>query len=87
MKCTLLGFKSVDFEDDNGNKISGVKIYYSYPDVSDDDLIGDMTDSKFINKKAFDSFPVTVKDLNDNLGCAFDIEFNPNKKVIGLCIA
>ena len=86
MKCTLVGFKSVNFTDDDGNRVEGIKIYYSYPDITDEKLDGEVTESKFINRKALESFGMSAKDLHGVLGCIIDLDFNPNKKVVGISL-
>lgn len=84
MNCTLLGFKSVNFENNDGEKIEGLKIFYSYPE---ENTCGEAADSSFVRPSVFDSFSVNVEQLADNIGCVMDFEFDRKGKLVGLSIA
>lgn len=81
MKCTLLGFKSVDFENSGGEKIEGVKIFYAYPD---DNTVGSVADSKFVRPAVFNNFSVSAASLADSIGECLDFEFDGKGKLVGL---
>lgn len=81
MICTLLGFKSVDFENNDGEKIEGVKIFYAYPD---DNTVGSVADSKFVKPSVFNNFAVTATTLADSIGECFDFDFDGKGKLVGL---
>ena len=83
MKCTLLGFKSIDFTDNNGKRIDGVKLFVAYPDSGTE---GQAAEGKFIDRSVFDSFGVSYKELSDAFGCAVDLEYGPRNKVVGLSV-
>ena len=51
MKVTLVGFKSLNFTDAEGNKVEGIRLYIAYPD---DDVIGCAVDTAFIRQNVFD---------------------------------
>lgn len=81
MNCTLLGFKSVDFENNDGERIEGVKIFYAYPD---DDTVGSVAESKFVKPAVFNNFSVTATALADSIGECLDFEFDGKGKLVGL---
>lgn len=83
MKVTLVGFKSVDFKDDNGDRVQGIKIFIAYPD---DNTVGCAADSKFIRQNVFDGFGITVEQLADSVDCVIDIEFGMKNKLVGITL-
>ncbi len=84
MNCTLLGFKSVNFENSDGEKIEGLKIFYAYPD---DDVCGNVADSSFVRPNIFNNFGLTLEQLADNIDCVADMEFDRKGKLVGLSLA
>lgn len=81
MKCTLLGFKSLDFKNNEGEKVEGIKLYLAYPDEK---TVGTECDAKFINQKVFDSFGISYEALADAVDTVINVEFGMKNKVIGL---
>ena len=84
MKVTLVGFKSLDFTSNEGNQVKGVKLFYAYPDA---DVSGNATDDVFLAQNVFDSFGVSVEQLNDSVDCIIELEFGKRGKVVGLKVA
>ena len=80
MKCTLVGFKTLNFTDDEGEKVEGKNVYLAYPD---DDVIGCACDRTFIRKNVFDSFGITDDQLADAVDCAVDVEYGRKGKIVG----
>ena len=62
MKVTLVGFKSVDFKDDNGDRGQGIKLFIAYPD---DNTVGCAAEGKFIRENVFAGFGITPQQLAD----------------------
>lgn len=83
MKVTLLGFKTVDFDNERGETIEGINLFIAYPE---ENTVGSASEKKFINQKVFDSFGVSEKDLEAAVGCVIDVEYGPRNKVVGLRI-
>ena len=81
MNCTLVGFKSLNFTDAEGNKVEGVKLFLAYPD---DDVIGCAADSSFIRQNVFDKFGITLDKLANAVDCAVDVEYDRKGKTVGL---
>ncbi len=84
MKCTLLGFKSLDFENKDGDKVEGIKLFLAYVE---ENTVGCECDAKFINMNVFDTFGVTLEDLADAVSTVVDVEFNMKNKVVGLTLS
>ncbi len=84
MKCTLLGFKSLNFKNNEGEKIEGIKLFLAYPDEK---TVGTECDAKFINQNVFNNFGITMEALADAVNCVVDVEFGMKNKVIGLSLA
>lgn len=80
MKVTLVGFKSLNFTDTEGNKVEGIRLYIAYPD---DDVIGCAVDTAFIRQNVFDGFGVTEDQLADAVDCAVDVEYGRKGKIVG----
>ena len=83
MKVTLVGFKSVDFKDDNGDRVKGIKLFIAYPD---DNTVGLASDGKFIRDNVFAGFGITPQQLADSVDCIIDIEFGMKNKVVGISL-
>ena len=84
MKCTLLGFKSLDFENKEGDKVEGIKLFLAYVD---ENTVGCECDAKFINRNVFDTFGITIDKLADSVNSVVDVEFNMKNKVVGLSLS
>lgn len=83
MKVTLLGFKSVDFKNDRGERVEGVNIYIMYPE---DNVVGSAAEKKFIGQTVFDGFGITPDMLADSIGTVIDVEFGRKDKIVGLSV-
>ena len=81
MKVTLVGFKSVDFKDDNGDRVQGIKLFVAYPD---ENTVGCAAEGKFIRENVFSSFGITPQQLADSVDCVIDIEFGVKNKIVGI---
>ena len=84
MKVTLLGFKSVDFTDDNGARVEGINLYIGYPDSN---TVGKAAERQFIYKEVFDGFGVSPELLAKYINKEINIEYNRRGKVGGLTVA
>lgn len=83
MKVNLVGLHVLDFEDDNGKPVQGVKINIAFPDEG---VYGNSVETRFINKNVFDSFGISVDDLIGKIGEVIDVEINPKNKIVGITI-
>jgi len=84
MKVTLIGFKSVDFTDeDNGKHIEGMNLFISYPDA---DVVGKAAEKQFINKTVFDDFGVSPELLKKYIDKEINIEYNRRGKIGSLTV-
>lgn len=81
MNCTLIGFKSVEFDTKDGDTVEGVKVFFAYPEQN---TYGNYADGVFVSKKVFDSFNITFETLSESIGCAVDIEFNRFGKITNI---
>ncbi|MCM1334600.1 MAG: hypothetical protein NC084_00080 [Bacteroides sp.] len=83
MKVTLLGYKTVDFENERGETIEGINLFIAYPE---ENTVGSAAEKKFINSQIFDGFGVSSKQLEKAIGCVIDVEYGPRNKIVGLSI-
>lgn len=81
MKVSLIGVRSINFTTDEGNEISGIKLFIAYPE---DNVYGKITDSRFITDNVFSNLGVPVDTLLNSIGSEIDIEINPKGKVVGI---
>lgn len=81
MKVTLLGFKSVDFPNDRGERVQGITLFIAYPD---ENVVGVATEKKFIGQTVFDGFGISAEQLADSIDMAIDVEFGRKDKIVGL---
>lgn len=81
MKVTLMGFKSVDFLNNNRERVQGITIHIAYPE---DHTVGTATDKKFIAQNVFDDFKISVEELAESVNTVIDVEFGRKDKVVGL---
>ena len=79
MKVNLIGLRVLDFEDDNGKPVQGIKINIAYPDEG---VYGNAVESRFINQNVFSSFDLKLEELIDKIGEVIDIEINPKNKIV-----
>lgn len=83
MKVTLLGFKSVDFLNDRGERVQGITLFIAYPD---ENVVGVATEKKFIGQTVFDSFKISAEQLADSIDTVVDVEFGRKDKIVGLTV-
>ena len=83
MKVNLVGLRVLDFEDDAGKPIQGIKLNFAFPDEG---VYGNAIDSRFINQNVFDSFGVDLEKLIKKIGEVIEIEINPKNKIVGIKI-
>lgn len=83
MKATLLGFKSVDFTNKDGEEVKGTTIFFAYPDEG---VKGVATDKKYISSELFDSFGISKEQLSEALDTVIDVEFGRKDKIVGLVL-
>lgn len=81
MKVELIGVRSIDFTTKEGNDISGIKLFVAYPE---EDVYGNVAESRFISDRVFESFGVPIKDLISCIGGKIDMEINPKGKICGI---
>ena len=81
MTCTLIGFKTLDFDDDKGNNVKGINIYIAYPDNT---VTGNIAERKFISDAVLKTCDLTADDLPELVGCALGVEFGRHDKIINL---
>ena len=81
MKVNLIGLRALDFENDKGDQVQGIKLFIAYPD---DNVYGNCTESRFIMADRFDKLGLKLKDLIDKIDEVIDIEINPKNKIVGI---
>lgn len=82
MIVSLLGVRNLEeVHTKDGNIIDGIKIFIAY---SDEHVYGHICDNKYIDRKVFADFNVSLNQLLENIGCAIDVEFSPTKKCVGI---
>lgn len=77
MKAKIIGFNKMDFEID-GKEIKGTKLHYIYCDNSDDNLVGQAAENKFVNEKLSNLLNFQEL-LNADL---VELDFNQKGKII-----
>lgn len=83
MKCTLIGFKTVDFTNTDGNRVEGINLFLAYPDSN---VVGQVAEKKFVSSEIFDNFGVTADELENSVGCVINAEYGPKSKLVGLSL-
>ncbi len=81
MKVTLVGLRVLDFEDDAGKPIQGIKLNIAYPDEG---VYGNAVESRFINQTVFDGFGIELEKVIKKIGEVIDIEYSPKNKIVGM---
>lgn len=84
MKVTLIGFKSVDFTDEeSGKHVEGISMYLSYPDAG---VIGKSSERQFIDKAVFEGFGVSPELLGKYVNKDINVEYNRRGKIASLTV-
>ena len=87
MKVNLIGvqnMKKLTMRD--GSVIDGVKLHMAYPK---DGIVGCFVDSKFIGRETFNTFDVTVEQLEEIAAEGvevIDVEYGPNNTIVGVSL-
>ena len=86
MKVMLMGVRNFEpFETSDGNTVDGLKVFYAY---SEDNVVGRITESKWITREKFGGFGLTLDDLfeaaRNNL--VIDVEFDSKSKIVGITL-
>lgn len=80
-KVNLLGVQNIDFENNQGDTVKGIKLHVTY---KDENVAGEKCDSKFISAAACKNLGIVFDDLLAFVGSEVDIEQNLNGKVVGI---
>ncbi len=79
MKVMVTGYNPVKFEKD-GKNIEGVKVHYVYDDLANENLVGKMVDSAWVNSKI--SRNIDFRSLLNTEFC--EIEFNRKGQLLDI---
>lgn len=77
-KVNLCGVQQIDFENDQGQKIKGIKLHVSYPD---DNVTGNACAAKFISQKLCERLGVSVESLEPLIGQVIQLDTDFKGKV------
>lgn len=79
MIVTLIGFKTVDFTDeDSGKKVQGISLYISFPDA---DTVGEACERQFVSSTILDAYGIKAADLQEFINGEINIEYNRKGKI------
>lgn len=87
MLYQILGVKCLDFKNDEGEKIQGIKLYCA-TDSEDEDVFGETVDTFFIPTSSerysqFAGYCSNAVDIVKLVKTYFDVEFNRKGKPVG----
>ena len=80
-KVKLVGLQELDFTNRQGEQVSGLKLFINFPD---ENVMGIMADSKFINRQACTNLGITVDSIAPLIGKDVDLETNIKGHVVGV---
>lgn len=80
-KVNLLGVRDLDFKNNDGDTIKGLKIFFCYPDPN---VSGQIADSKFISSSLCHDLGVSFDVLASYVGQPIDLEVNFKGKICGI---
>lgn len=80
-KVFFEGIQHLDFDTKEGNHISGYNLHVAYPD---ENVIGRMTDKKFISEEAFNNLGFSVDGLAALVQHEVELETNIKGRVTGI---
>ena len=83
MKVNLIGLRKLDFENEKGDQVQGIKLFFAYPE---ENVYGNTADSRFISAELIEKLGVPVQDLIDHIDQVIDIEISPKNKIVGITI-
>lgn len=81
MNVNLMGVQNLDFENDKGEKIQGIKLHIAYKDQY---VSGLKCDSKFLSSEACKNLGISEKFLSPLIGKPVVLETDLKGKVIGV---
>lgn len=80
-KVFLEGIQKLDFDTKEGNHINGYNLHVAYPD---ENVIGRMTDKKFISAEAFKNLGFSLDEISALVQSDVELETNIKGKVVGI---
>lgn len=80
-KVFLEGIQHLDFNTKEGNHINGYSLHIAYPD---ENVIGKMTDKKFISAEAFKNLGFSLDEISALVQHEVELETNINGKVVSI---
>lgn len=87
MKVNLIGVQNMkNLQTRDGSVIDGVKLHMAYPKEG---ISGCFVDSKFIPRQTFNTFDVTIQQLEELADSGvevIDVEYGPNNKIVGISL-
>lgn len=80
-KVFLEGIQHLDFDTKEGNHINGYSLHIAYPD---ENVIGRMTDKKFISAEAFKNLGFSLDEISALVQHDVELETNIKGKVVAI---
>lgn len=80
-KVKLIGLQDLDFTNRQGEQVQGLKLFINFPD---ENVMGIMADSKFINRQACINLGISIDGLAPLIGKDVDLETNIKGHVVGV---
>lgn len=80
-KVFLEGIQHLDFDTKEGNHINGYSLHIAYPD---ENVIGKMTDKKFISAEAFNNLGFSLDEISALVQHEVELETNIKGKVVSI---
>lgn len=80
-KVKLVGLQSLDFETRDGKFIQGIKLHFTAPD---ENVMGQLADSKFINSSACANLGITIDSLSPLIGKQIELDTNLKGSITGV---
>lgn len=80
-KVFLEGIQHLDFDTKEGNHINGYNLHIAYPD---ENVIGKMTDKKFISAEAFNNLGFSLDEISALVQHDVELETNIKGKVVAI---
>lgn len=80
-KVFLEGIQHLDFDTKEGNHINGYNLHIAYPD---ENVVGKMTDKKFISAEAFNNLGFSLDEISALVQHDVELETNIKGKVVAI---
>lgn len=80
-KVFLEGIQHLDFDTKEGKHINGYSLHIAYPD---ENVIGKMTDKKFISAEAFKNLGFSLDEISALVQHEVELETNIKGKVVSI---